>query len=115
MDFLYGEQDNVVLYGGDGDDILMVGGKSAGVIYGGDGDDFLRRPPMGSEMSSIAVKAGTNTLPRRSTMCPAVARKAGSSIPAALPCSSSLARRFVARFWCSATWSAPPNGYPRSC
>jgi Ca2+-binding RTX toxin-like protein len=85
MDFLYGEQDDDVLYGGDGDDILLVGGKGADVIYGGDGDDFLRSPLMGSGISSIAAKAGTNTLPRRSTMYRAVARRAGSSIPAALP------------------------------
>jgi Ca2+-binding RTX toxin-like protein len=41
MDFLYGEQDDDVLYGGDGADILLVGGKGADVIHGGDGDDFL--------------------------------------------------------------------------
>lgn len=41
MDFLYGEQDDDMLYGGDGADILLVGGKGADVIYGGDGDDFF--------------------------------------------------------------------------
>jgi Ca2+-binding RTX toxin-like protein len=30
-----------VLYGGDGADILLVGGKGADVIYGGDGDDLF--------------------------------------------------------------------------
>jgi Ca2+-binding RTX toxin-like protein len=98
MDFLYGEQDDDVLYGGDGADILLVGGKGADVIRGGDGNYFFEGSADGQRDKLYCGKGRDEySAEKIDCMYPAVARKAGSPIPAALPWYSSLARLCVPR------------------
>ena len=75
------------LYGGDGADMLF-GAEGEDVLYGGDGNDYLDGRDEGvkdTQRDKLYCGEGRDQYIAGSTKCPAVARKASSPIPAALP------------------------------